>query len=407
MAGEIAAAGISGGSSVLGGIISGIFGARQQKKANEFNLKLNQMNNEFNERMAKEQRAWQEEMWNKQNAYNDPSAMMSRYRAAGLNPGLMMSGGSGVGAAQSAGSGSSASAANAIPMQPASLGDGISKSFMGLGQLLSAIPLQREQVKNLAIQNKYADSKINAEIENIIEDTRNKRAKSIWQETQNLRAEEYFDSQIKQMRENIALTNQQMVNETAKNTLMQIEIKKGNTYLQYYDENLRNVLALQAARIRETEKNIEVADAKIAKLAAETAYTWAAEHGQRIDNNVLERTKETLISSTNAANEDTYNFYNSVYTDTDGRKWKPWQMRSRSMGLGNLSLKTGIENASWYKQQQRNYIAQGYLNWLTDAGGLVMTRGMAKGRKPSASTHPRYDWNNSNSSDWYNHYYRY
>ena len=82
-AGSIASAGVG----LLGNIIGGI----SQRKTNQMNLKINQMNNEFNERMMREQMAWQEEMWNKQNAYNTPLAMKQRYREAGLNPGLMFS----------------------------------------------------------------------------------------------------------------------------------------------------------------------------------------------------------------------------------------------------------------------------------------------------------------------------
>jgi hypothetical protein len=62
------------------------------------------MNNQFNERMAIQQRNWQENMWNKENAYNTASAQRQRLEEAGLNPYLMMNGGS-AGVAQSAGAG--------------------------------------------------------------------------------------------------------------------------------------------------------------------------------------------------------------------------------------------------------------------------------------------------------------
>lgn len=39
--------------------------------------------------MEEETRKWNEEMWDKQNQYNDPSAVMARLKAAGLNPNLV------------------------------------------------------------------------------------------------------------------------------------------------------------------------------------------------------------------------------------------------------------------------------------------------------------------------------
>ena len=98
---------------LLGSIAGGLLGAgssaiknsqnRQNvRETNQMNYKINQMNNQFNERMAIQQRNWQENMWNKENAYNTASAQRQRLEEAGLNPYMMMNGGS-AGVAQSAG----------------------------------------------------------------------------------------------------------------------------------------------------------------------------------------------------------------------------------------------------------------------------------------------------------------
>ena len=113
---------------LLGSLAGGLFGIgssamqnsqnRQNvRETNQMNYKINQMNNQFNERMAIQQRNWQENMWNKENAYNTASAQRQRLEEAGLNPYLMMNGGS-AGVAQSAGTGASASSAGAAVMQP-------------------------------------------------------------------------------------------------------------------------------------------------------------------------------------------------------------------------------------------------------------------------------------------------
>ena len=106
---------------LLGSITGGLLGIgssaiqnsqnRQNvRETNQMNYKINQMNNQFNERMAMQQRDFQENMWNKENAYSTASAQRQRLEEAGLNPYLMMNGGS-AGTAQSVGSGASASSA--------------------------------------------------------------------------------------------------------------------------------------------------------------------------------------------------------------------------------------------------------------------------------------------------------
>ena len=113
---------------LLGSITGGLLGIgssaiqnsqnRQNvRETNQMNYKINQMNNQFNERMAIQQRNWQENMWNKENAYNTASAQRQRLEEAGLNPYLMMNGGS-AGVAQSAGAGASASSSGNAVMQP-------------------------------------------------------------------------------------------------------------------------------------------------------------------------------------------------------------------------------------------------------------------------------------------------
>lgn len=92
---------VSGGSGLLGSIFSGLFGVRQQKKANKVNREINQMNNEFNAIEAAKARDWQSqesqisrdyetEMWEKNNEYNDPASQRARLEAAGFNPNALV-----------------------------------------------------------------------------------------------------------------------------------------------------------------------------------------------------------------------------------------------------------------------------------------------------------------------------
>ena len=111
---------IGAGSSLVGGVST-------TAMQNHANKEIAQMNNAFNEKMFDKQiaynkemyqtqlgdqwkfyddqkanawklyednKAYQTEMWNKTNEYNDPSAQRARLEAAGLNPYMMMNGGS-------------------------------------------------------------------------------------------------------------------------------------------------------------------------------------------------------------------------------------------------------------------------------------------------------------------------
>lgn len=73
---------ISGAASLLGGL----FGSSSANKAAKAQLQAVRETNSLNKELAYQQNEWNLQQWNRQNAYNDPSAQMSRFRAAGINP---------------------------------------------------------------------------------------------------------------------------------------------------------------------------------------------------------------------------------------------------------------------------------------------------------------------------------
>lgn len=148
-------AGDAGG--ILTGLAGTIGGAISQRKTNEMNYKIAQMNNEFNERMMEKQMAWNEEMWNKQNEYNTASNQRKRLEEAGFNPQLMMNGGS-AGTATSANSVQAAQAANNPIMQAwdpskqvLSLGD----AFRNLSENIAMKKLRDSQSNMNNIQSEW------------------------------------------------------------------------------------------------------------------------------------------------------------------------------------------------------------------------------------------------------------
>lgn len=67
---------------------------RNVAATNKANFEIAQMSNEYNERMLERQIEQEWDMWNAQNEYNSASSQRQRLQEAGLNPYLMMNGGS-------------------------------------------------------------------------------------------------------------------------------------------------------------------------------------------------------------------------------------------------------------------------------------------------------------------------
>lgn len=208
--------------SAIGAGASLIGGASTTVAQNAANKEIAQMNNAFNEKMFdkqvaynkemyqqqlgdqwkfyndSKQNAWdlvanqqqfQTDMWNKNNEYNSASAQRERLEAAGLNPYMMMNGGS-AGTAQTM-SGS----AGAAPSGGAPSGQGVTSPTAtpysadysgitaGLGRaidVLSSMPdlkVKEAQADNLRIEGKYIAGKAIAQILQMRTEAKTKEAR--------------------------------------------------------------------------------------------------------------------------------------------------------------------------------------------------------------------------------------
>lgn len=214
--GAAAMTGIVG--SAIGAGTSLIGGASTTHMQNQANKEIAQMNNAFNEKMFDKQiaynkemyqtqlgdqwkfyddqkenawklyednKAYQTEMWNKQNEYNDPSAQRARLEAAGLNPYMMMNGGSaGVagsvsGTQGSAPSAGSPSAQGVHPPTATPYSADYSGVMLGLGHAIDTVMQHSErsvkdaEANNLRIEGKYIASKAIAELFKVYNEAKN------------------------------------------------------------------------------------------------------------------------------------------------------------------------------------------------------------------------------------------
>ena len=148
---SVGAALINGGSNVLGGLVSGIGGIISANSANKANKQIAAENRRWQTKENQLNRDWEEKMWQAQNEYNTPSAVMSRYKSAGLNPYLAGDGSPTVGAASSPGTPSMVGAPNQPNMIPADV-SGFGRGVAGLGDAVSTYLQARSIDANVANQ---------------------------------------------------------------------------------------------------------------------------------------------------------------------------------------------------------------------------------------------------------------
>ena len=298
---------------LLGSIAGGLFGIgssaiqnsqnRQNiQETNQMNYKINQMNNQFNERMAIQQRNWQENMWNKENAYNTASAQRQRLEEAGLNPYLMMNGGS-AGVAQSAGTGATASSSGNAVMQP------FQADYSGIGSSVGNIfqyELMQSEKSQLQGARQLADAKAMEVLSNIDWGKLTDETRGFLKSTGLARAQLGYAKE-QQEADNMAMTG--LIMRAQRSGLLLDNEAKGvmNKYLDQQQQLDLNVKAADYYQ-RMSAGYLSYAEAK--KAITEEALAAARTRGQNISNNVASRIAESQIAANIAANQSSAAYHN-------------------------------------------------------------------------------------------------
>lgn len=293
------------GAKLVGNVVD----AKSTADTNAKKVELQNQQNAFNKQMMEENQAWQEKMWNKQNEYNTASAQRQRLEQAGLNPYLMMNGGS-AGTAGSVGSVSTASAAETANIEPVQTDLGsVGESYVDAMQSSSVAQMQKSQksyydeqadyVKEITrgqqIQNEFARAKQFWELENMIKSSDNKDLQNEYQGILNritqLDLEYQEDTQID--RRNKAYYDAMTSFMQAEGQSLDNQIK--DTELRYLPARLqgeiRNLSAQYYALVTQGKMNIAAAQ----KYVAERLVALAKEEGYKIDNSVARALKDFKI----------------------------------------------------------------------------------------------------------------
>lgn len=298
---------------LFGSIVGGLLGAgsssiqnsqnRQNvRETNQMNYKINQMNNQFNERMAIQQRNWQEDMWNKENAYNTASAQRQRLEEAGLNPYLMMNGGSS-GVASSAGAGASASSSGSAVMQP------FQADYSGIGSSIGNIfqyELLQSEKSQLQGARQLADAKAMETLSNIDWGKLTDETRNYMKSTGLARAQLGYAKEQQEV-DNMAMTGTIM---RAQHAGMLLDNEAKGILNKYLDQQQQLDLNVKASDYyqRMASGYLSYADAK--KALAEEALSAARARGQNISNNVASRIAESQIAANIAANQSSASYHN-------------------------------------------------------------------------------------------------
>ena len=333
-------AAISGGASLLGGIL----GKNSQSSANKTNLLINRENQRWNEKMMDKQNAWNLAQWNRENDYNSASQQVARLRAAGLNPYLMMQNGSS-GSASSVTSAAPASAGMSNTVSPfdySSAAAGVSNAVaqhysnqLMVANVRKAIADAIGQEK----QNTWLDTKLQAEIESLKQNTSSSKTRQELDNFSLFRAKNMLVGELAQQDLQNSSLAESIVNQRA------------NTY---YTEMQSTLAAANLAWLPK-EKEAELAQYAANTFAAIQSGYLSQKQGELAVQNKLEsaaRTEGQNISNKTMRAQAKY-IVSKLSWEADKAKWdakhskansgpdSPWQLVYGANG-NNITRNSGI-----------------------------------------------------------------
>lgn len=377
--------------SAIGAGTSLIGGASTTAMQNQANKEIAQMNNAFNEKMFDKQiaynkemyqtqlgdqwkfyddqkanawklyednKAYQTEMWNKQNEYNDPSAQRERLEAAGLNPYMMMNGGSaGVAGSVSGTQGSvpSAGSPSAQGVQPPTAtpySADYSGVMQGLGHAIDTIMtgsqrnIQDAQANNLRIEGKYIASKAIAELYKTYNDAKNDDERVAIQRVLSSIQKDLSASQIAVNNENVRQIQAQTRIAVTENLLREQELKFLPQAQKLQLAQGVADIALKYAQKNLTEKQARHEIEKLAETVARTSLTNQKYWTERA-NTVNSQLENTSRQMENQFQSETYknrvrlvreSVFDAIY-NTD----KIGIFKTGARFLQSLGIPSGIE----------------------------------------------------------------
>lgn len=288
----VAPAIIAGAGSMLGGLL----GSVGSSKAAKYQLQAARETNQMNYQIAQENNAFNQRMWEKQNAYNSPLEQRRRLEQAGLNPNLMLNGGS-------AGTAETAPTADTSGVQQ--VPDVGSTFASGYQQFGSSLSNAASQIAGMVYNNGLQQANVNkaqAEAQSASQDARYKELQNQFAASQflaDLREKQYrgliAKSDYEYLRDSMqdrldsvkfqnTLTGSQSSYYNQMSGLIDVQRQIEQTNLDWLPREKQAGLAatLQNVRTMVSQMHLNYAQAKNAYAMA--ALNYAQEAGVRINN---------------------------------------------------------------------------------------------------------------------------
>lgn len=307
-----------------GSLFGGLFGGKGSSTAAKYQLQAARETNRMNYQIAQENNAFNERMWDKQNAYNSPVEQRRRLEQAGLNPNLMMNGGS-------AGTAETAPTADTSGVQQVpDIGSTIASGYQQFGNSLSNAASQiAGMVYNNDLQQANA-AKANADANSASQDAQYKALQNQFAAAQFL-----ADLREKQYRGLIAKSDYQFLRDSMQDRLDAVKFQNTLTGSQssYYNQmaglvdvqrqiektNLDWLPREKQAGLAATLQNIRtmVSQMHLNYASAKSAYAmamlnFASANGIRIDNRLKDTTFDLAVKMAgNQVNTEYWNQKNA------------------------------------------------------------------------------------------------
>lgn len=333
--------GVSAGSALLGAgtsISANKKNAQSVSDTNAANMAIAQMNNEWSEKMAQKQmdyntmmnekqfgqakelqqiqNDYQTEMWNKTNEYNSASAQRQRLEDAGLNPYLMMSGGSSGSAVAMNGSSVSAPSSGSIGLpSPSHISaipshydfSGVGSSIMAGLDMYNQLKIGSEQADILSADNSLKKIELQYKSKQIVQELANQYAeqKNTEARTQTLDTMRDIErSQLIASTDNV-IQQTQNLKETLKSVVIQncadmLNLKNVPTEIALRNSNIAATTSLMVAQKQMTQKQAinEIKKGLILDYQGQKEKI-SADYAERMARNLYFQAESTLRSLQN------------------------------------------------------------------------------------------------------------
>lgn len=324
---------IQGGSSLVGGVMSGLFGSAAQNDANRLSLQINRENNEFNAKQAALNRAFQERMYERSfreaNDYNTPLAQRKRYEEAGINPYFLL-GNVQQGNMQSAPFGASASSAGMPSIHAYDSTTAIMGAAEGIGNAVSNYftnsKLSRES-EGTAIDNLTRYRRNIAEIDKMLAEKGVSEASKHKLIAEKNRIEKLMDKEYELLTSEteISKSNQQQANNTIEMQNLEREFKGLEISFQnWFNEQQKKLGAKELERLAAI---ISFTRAQTASEYVKKVQIDMQNSGINLDNEQKAKLNPLLVEHQRLRNrgQELENMYgNNPYT-SGGRLWESFK----------------------------------------------------------------------------------